>query len=91
VLHANRKPQFSTRRIVLKPLTEVPTASEALRLIADGNMDSNDYLQLCVAAIDEHEDRVGAFASVDRSPVANGLSVQLECGVCLVFEQAAGE
>ncbi|MDH3619918.1 MAG: amidase [Gammaproteobacteria bacterium] len=53
-----------------KLLTDVPTASEALRLIADGDMNSGDYLRLCVEAIDEREKKVGAFASIDRSPAA---------------------
>lgn len=75
---------------MLKRLTEVPTASEALRLIADGTIDSNDYLQLCVAAIDEHEDRIGAFASVDRSParIAGGPLAGIPIGVKDVIDTA---
>lgn len=45
---------------------------------------------IAVADIEAAENRLRA-GKLELRPVANGLSVQLECGVCLVFEQAAGE
>ena len=50
--------------------TDVPTASEALRLIARGDMTGDDYLAQCYAAIEARESVVRAFASIDPQPRA---------------------
>ncbi|MGI9225873.1 MAG: VOC family protein [Woeseiaceae bacterium] len=47
-------------------------------------------IRIAVADIEAAETRLRSSYTETR-PVAKGLSVQLECGVCLVFEQAAGE
>jgi Asp-tRNA(Asn)/Glu-tRNA(Gln) amidotransferase A subunit family amidase len=53
-------------------LTDVPTASEAIRMMRRGDLGPGDYVSACLVAIDEWEHRVHAFASVDQSPGAIG-------------------
>ncbi len=55
-------------------LTDVPTASDALRLMQGGALGRDDYFAMCIRAIEESETRVRAFASVDTTPksIADG-------------------
>jgi Asp-tRNA(Asn)/Glu-tRNA(Gln) amidotransferase A subunit family amidase len=57
---------------VIRKLTEIPTASQAIRRIDRGEMTAQDYVDACLTSIDAEEERIHAFASIDRQPASIG-------------------
>jgi Asp-tRNA(Asn)/Glu-tRNA(Gln) amidotransferase A subunit family amidase len=75
-----------------EPLCELATASEVLAEL-DGSVDGmQEYLNECLSVVDNLESDVGAFASVDRNPIAtgghSGLLAGIPIGVKDVIETA---